>query len=189
MLADAGYEIVERKAPSIDEASDLWRLVLANEMRAGLYPLMLDKGDEMVQRTMGQMLSGIPELDRDGFLKAFARRSSVLREWQTFFAEVPLMLTSVNWIEPFRRGEDQADDFDFETFWRKVTPTIPAPILGLPGLTVPVGTAPGKPMGVQLMATRFAEPVLMAAAAVLERALGGPVAPIDPVFPAGGPVS
>ena len=60
-----------------------------------------------------------------------------------------------------------------------LSPTAAAPILGLPGLTAPVGALPGTPIGVQLIAGRFGEPALLSAAAALERAIG-PVKPVDP---------
>jgi amidase len=54
------------------------------------------------------------------------------------------------------------------------------PVLGLPGLAVPVGMAQGLPMGVQLTAARYREDLLLDAAEVLE-AHEGPRTPIDPI--------
>ena len=49
--------------------------------------------------------------------------------------------------------------------------TVPANLAGLPALSVPMGrNAEGLPLGMQLMAPRFAESVLLQAGCVLEAA-------------------
>lgn len=179
ILADAGYEVVETEIPSMTEAADLWRQVFGSEMRAGLWPLAQQHGDAKTKHSLKVLIETTPDLDRDAFLKTFARRSTLLRKWQLFFEEFPLILTAVSWRSPLPVGYDQRTDLDFEPFYRELSPTTATPILGLPGLTAPVGAAPGKPIGVQLIASRFGEPVLLSAATALERAMG-PMKPVDP---------
>jgi aspartyl-tRNA(Asn)/glutamyl-tRNA(Gln) amidotransferase subunit A len=48
--------------------------------------------------------------------------------------------------------------------------TIPAALAGLPALSLPVGAAGGLPVGGQFVGPRWAEPAVIAAAAVLEQA-------------------
>ncbi len=179
ILADAGYEVVETEIPSMTEAADLWRQVFGSEMRSGLWPLAQQHGDAKTKHSLKLLIETTPDLDRDAFLKTFARRSTLLRKWQMFFEEFPLILTAVSWRPPLPVGYDQRPDLDFEPFYRELSPTTATPILGLPGLTAPVGALPGKPIGVQLIAGRFGEPALLSAAAALERAIG-PVKPVDP---------
>jgi amidase len=179
VLADAGYEVIETAIPSMTEAADLWRQVFGSEMRAGLWPLAQQHGDAKTKHSLKLLIETTPDLDRDAFLKTFARRSTLLRKWQLFFEEFPLILTAVSWRPPLPAGYDQRPDLDFEPFYRELSPTTATPILGLPGLTAPVGAVPGKPIGVQLIAGRFGEPLLLSAAAALERATG-PMQPVDP---------
>lgn len=184
MLAEAGYEVEEVEIPSLTEAANLWRLVLGNEMRSGLQPLVEELGDAKIKRSIEVLLDGVPELDRDGFLKAFARRSTMLREWQMFLETYPLVLTATSWVLPLAVGEDQRDDLDFDEFYRQLAPTTATPILGLPGLSAPTGFEGRLPVGVHLIAGRHREDVLLDAGAVIERATGR----INPVDPAGGQV-
>lgn len=179
ILSDAGYQVEEVAIPSLTEAADLWRLVLGNEMRAGLWPLVQKYGDEKVKRSIGVLLNGVPDLDRDGFLKALAQRSTMLRKWQQFFGSYPLILTAVSWQLPYDLGEDQRHDLDFEEFYRRLAPTTATPILGLPGLSAPMGLAQSRPVGVHLIADRYREDVLLDAGAVLERA-NGRITPATP---------
>ncbi|MGR3742664.1 MAG: amidase [Pseudooceanicola nanhaiensis] len=181
MLADAGYEVVETPPPSLWEAMEFWLLVLGNEMRAGLGLLMEEHGDWKMKHSYRVLTDGIPLIeDRDGFLKAYAMRSAILRKWQLFFEEFPLLLTAVTWVKPMPAEHDVSEGLDFDWFRRVTAPMSGTPTLGLPGLTAPVGSTPGKPLGVQLVATRNGDRRLIEAGMVLERAIGRRD-PIDPV--------
>jgi amidase len=180
MLSDAGYELEEVQAPSFKELVDHWRLVLGNEMRAGLGLQMQAHGDWKMKRMLDIQLKDVPVVDsRDGMLDGLAERSRLLRKWQLFFERWPLLLTAVSWVKPMVDDLDVSDDLDIEWFYRVVAPYMGSPTIGLPGLTVPVGTVPGKPMGVQLLATRFADRRLLEAGAILERSMGK-IVPVEP---------
>ena len=58
-------------------------------------------------------------------------------------------------------------------------PMLAISALGLPGLSVPTGLVDGTPMGVQIVATRFAEELCLGAGEVIE-AWHAPGTPIDP---------
>ncbi|MBX9459329.1 MAG: amidase [Rhizobium sp.] len=183
MLADAGYEVAEVPAPSFRELVDHWRLILGNEMRGGLGLLMEAHGDWKMKRMLEIQLDGVDIIDtRDGMLDAIAHRSRLARKWQLFFEDWPLVLTAVSWVKPMIDDLDVSDDLDIEHFYKVTAPYMGTPTIGLPGLSVPVGTVPGKPMGVQLLATRFGDRTLLEAGKVLERAIGR-IVPVDPDRP------
>ncbi|WP_333827983.1 amidase [Pararhodobacter sp.] len=179
ILTTAGYSVEEVPTPSIEEAADLWRLIMVNEMRVGLGRLIAENGDPEIQYAYAAIEQGVPDLDRDGFLKALAQRSRLLRDWQLLFASHPLVLTAVAWKKPYPVGHDQTNAAQFDSYYREVGPTTMAPILGLPGISVPVRSGPGLPLGVQLLSARFGENALLAAAEVIERA-NGPLLPVTP---------
>lgn len=180
MLTDAGYDVVETPPPSLWEAMEFWMMILGNEMRAGLGPLMLEHGDWKMKRAYALLTDGIEKFeDRDGFLRAWAQRSTLLRKWQLFFEDTPLLLTAVTWAKPMVDDYDVSDDLDTDWFRRVTAPMTGTPTLGLPGLTVPVGTTLGKPMGVQLVSARHGDRRLLQAGAALERAIGT-IAPVNP---------
>lgn len=181
MLADSGYEVAEVAAPSFKELVEHWRLILGNEMRGGLGLLMEAHGDWKMKKMLKLQLDGVPVIDsRDGILDAIAHRSRLARKWQLFLESRPLVLTAVSWVKPMIDDYDVSDMVDTEYFYQVTAPYMGTPTIGLPGLSVPVGTVPGKPIGVQLLATRFGDRRLLEAGAVLERAIGR-IAPIDPM--------
>jgi amidase len=53
------------------------------------------------------------------------------------------------------------------------------PLMGLPGLTITTGLVGRVPVGVQLLAGRYREDLLLQAGAVIEAA-GVPTTPVDP---------
>ncbi|MET3598318.1 amidase [Martelella mangrovi] len=184
ILSDAGYDVVEVAPPSLWEAMEFWLLLLGNEMRAGLGLLMEEHGDWKMKQAYRVLTDGIPEIsDRDGFLKAYARRSALLRQWQLFFEEYPLVVTAVTWTRPMPAEHDVSEGLDYDWFRRATAPMSGTPTLGLPGLAAPVNTVPGRPMGVQLLAGRHQDHRLLQAGIVLERAIGQ-ILPVDPVLPA-----
>ena len=180
MLEDAGYAVEEVPIPSITEAADLWRLVMVNEMRSGLGVLIDEHGDAAIRYAYGVLADGVPDLGRTDFLKAVARRSTLLRQWQLLFSTHRIVLTAVCWKKPYPVGYDLKNAPFFDEFYKEVAPTTMAPILGLPGMAVPVRTGGGLPVGVQLLAGRFDEGALLSAAGAIERA-NGALPPVTPV--------
>jgi amidase len=185
ILADAGYEVAEVQAPSFKELVEHWRLILGNEMRGGLGLLMEAHGDWKMKKMLEMQLEGVPVIDsRDGMLEGLAERARLARKWQLFMEDWPLVLTAVSWVKPMIDDLDVSGTIDADWFYSVTAPYMGTPTIGLPGLSVPVGTVPGKPMGVQLLASRFGDRRLLEAGAVIERAIGR-IAPVDPIT-AGG---
>lgn len=179
ILSDRGYVVEEVAIPSIPEAADLWRVVMVNEMRVGLGPLIDQNGDAAIRYAYDCLSQGVPELGKADFLTTFAQRSRLLRDWQMLFDTHPVVLTATAWQRPYAVGTDLANADSFEQYYRDLSPTTALPILGLPGLSVPVVDGPGFPLGVQLIAGRFQENRLYAAGEAIERA-NGRLAPVTP---------
>lgn len=182
MLSDAGYVVEEVSSAMITTAARYWHTVLTNDMRAGLQPAIDQYGDAAIKKMSAALLAEEPDLDRDGFILAFAERSKHLRDWQMFMQDYPLILTGSSWAQPFLLAEDQMEGADISLLMRKIAPMMATPGLSLPGLSAPMGVVNGHPTGVQLIAPRYREDLLLSSGAVLERANGGPVAPVTPAF-------
>jgi aspartyl-tRNA(Asn)/glutamyl-tRNA(Gln) amidotransferase subunit A len=137
---------------------------------------------ELYSRTRGQGFG--PEVKRRILLGTYAlsagyhdqyydraqrARTRIVAEYRSAFARCDLMLLPVVPALPFRLGEKTGDPL---AMYLSDVFTLGANLAGIPGLSVPMGLAPGGlPASVQLLGPADAEPRLLRAARALE--LGG----------------
>ncbi|MEI8303754.1 MAG: amidase [Burkholderiales bacterium] len=178
-LADAGYAVSETEPPGMAQAADLWNRLVHGEARALMAPAVFAHGDAGIRQAFAWMLDQAPDLSALELMQASASRTTLLRDMLRFLAEHPLVLCPVSAELPFEQGLDTRSRGDFDRVFRAQAPLFPAATLGLPALSAPVGMAEGLPVGVQLMASRFREDLLLDAAEVLEARFPG-AGPIDP---------
>lgn len=184
-LAQAGYRIEEAEPPALQEAAHLWQLIVDNEARVTMGPLVDRLGDEAIRKAFGFMTRNTPVLTTEAYFKALARRTALIREWNAFLATYPIMLGPLSAEPPFRWGLDTSSPEGMDRIIAAQAPQFAIPLLGLPGLCVPVGGAQDDgvrlPVGVQLVAARFREDLLLDAAEVIE-ARHPCTTPIDPTW-------
>ena len=169
-LQQAGYDVQEAELPFFAEAAALWRTLTVDDSRRNIIAGVEDHGDEVMQRSQRNLLAGMAETDRDGFLDALARRQALVRSWSVFLQSHPLVLMPVSWQRPCPQDEDAGTLEQARALIDAQSPLLATAALGLPGLSVPTGMAGGVPIGVQLLAWRFREDLLLDAGQVLEEA-------------------
>src|SRR5262249_33983078 len=125
-------------------------------------------GDEAVKKVRAGNKAYAGEYDFDGYIRALARRSSILRRWRFFLKRYPLVLLPTSCMVPFPIDFDQGGNDAMRRLNEAWIPLLAISTLGLPGLAVPTGFAKGIPVGVQLVADRFQEEICFAAGEVLE---------------------
>jgi amidase len=178
-LAEAGYVVEEKEPPDFMAAVDAWRTILGTETRIGMLPMIEKYGDKAVRHMARYFDKLTPSLNLPSFGKALASRSTLLRAWMLFFEDFPLVLVPVSCEPPFPAGHDQGDDDTLDRLVTAQRAQFPPACLGLPGISVPTGIAAGLPMGVQLIAGRFREDLLLDAAEIIEARAPMPT-PLDP---------
>ena len=178
-LAEAGYVVEQKEPPDFMAAVDAWRTILGTETRIGMLPMIEKYGDKAVRHMARYFDKLTPSLNLPSFGKALASRSTLLRAWMLFFQEYPLVLVPVSCEPPFPAGHDQGDDDTLDRLVTAQRAQFPPACLGLPGISVPTGIAAGLPMGVQLIAGRFREDLLLDAAEIIEARAPMPT-PLDP---------
>ena len=87
-----------------------------------------------------------------------------------FLQTHPVLICPVSGELPFDQQSDVRSEADFLRIYEAQLTQRGLPVMGLPALAVATGTADGKPVGVQLVAGRFREDVLIAAGSDLEAA-------------------
>ena len=92
-------------------------------------------------------------------------RASIAHDFKTAFSEVDVLLTPTSPTPAFPLGERVLDPV---AMYLSDVFTVTANLAGIPGLSVPIGTVGGLPLGAQLLGPWWGENRIIAAAGALE---------------------
>jgi amidase len=178
-LAAAGYVVEEVATPSFAELAALWHRIGVPDVFGGLAAKLEQYGDDRIRHSAGLWSQLHPPRDFADYQAALAQRDAALHHWLMFLERYPLVLLPGAGEPALPVGLDLLGLEEMRRCLAAAHTQIGLPVLGTPVLAVPLGQAGGLPLGVQLMASRFREDLLLAAGEVIEAATG-PVRPIDP---------
>ena len=117
-----------------------------------------------------QMKNRIDPVSVEGLFNALQARAGIVREWQEFMQRYPVLICPISGELPFSQQQDVQSEAAFEAIMETQLTQRALPVLGLPGLAVSTGFVGKTPVGVQLIAGRFREDILIAAGADIENA-------------------
>jgi amidase len=179
-LTAAGYRVEEVLPPDAEEAARLWHAIGSNDVFRLLKPSIEEHGDDAARTSVREWLALYPATDPLAALDALARRDLLLWRWLEFFDDYPLIVLPTHCDLPPPWGEDQTREGQ-QRLLQALRVGLIAPLLGLAGLALPVGTHGGLRTGVQIVPSRFREDLALDAGEVIE-ASEGIVTPIDPTW-------
>jgi amidase len=166
-LADAGWDVVETACPPFREPAHIQTLLWLAEIRRGSSAIA-NEADPDADFVYEQMDKQYPQIDVNDFMDVLQRRVGLLREWILFLDKYPVLICPISAETPFA---DQLDVHSPEALARIMEAQLTQrglPAMGLPGLAVSTGITDGVPCGVQLVAGRYREDALFAAATEIE---------------------
>ncbi len=178
-LAAAGYQVDEVLPPDIERVVALWHRICVTDVFSGLWPLMQQVGDADGIASMGAWLGQHPATDLAGYVAALTERDAMQLRWLSWFEQWPLLITPVLCDLPPAQRSDVTAEGQLGVL-ASMRASLIAPLLGLPGLAVPVGRHGRLRPGVQIMATRWREDLCLDAGEVIEAA-EGVVGTVDPL--------
>lgn len=181
ILADAGHDVVEATPPMLEVFFGLWKRLGAFDMLLGLVPMLPQIDDAGLTRAMTTWTDTFPEPTGAMFLKALHDRDLLIRAWNAFYAEHPIVVTPMMTVPTLGRACDIDLPGGIEAIDDAGRWGINLSAIGMPALAYPVGSHDGAPTGVQITAHAWREDLLLAAGDALEASLG-PVAPVDPAW-------
>jgi amidase len=179
-LRAAGWVVEEAESPPLREPALLQAMLWLAESRRGLNAALHKEADPDASFVFAEMEAVCPMPDLNAFMDGLQKRSFFLRAWMRFFETWPVALMPVSAELPFRDQEDVESKEAFHRIMEAQLTQVGLPLMGLPGLAVTTGLVGRVPVGVQLVAGRYREDLLLTAGEAIEAA-GVPASPVDPV--------
>lgn len=177
-LQGAGYVVEEVLPPDIERGIELWHQICVTDVLGGMWPTMEKVGDPDAIAAMKAWLEVKKPVDLATYVAALTEREALLFRWMTFLQQYPLIVLPTLCDLPPKQGADTTTAGQRGVL-ESMRSALLAPLLGLPGLAVPVGSHGRLRTGVQIMAMRNREDLCLDAGEVIEAA-EGIVVPVDP---------
>ncbi len=181
-LSDRGLEVDEARPPGVADGFRLWIELFARAVTAQLREFYRGKEDQagpQVAAMLGKFDQRTDLNDRvseaEKLAAAVVERERLREKLLRWMKTTPLILAPVGSTPAFahsaRRVEVSGESI---SVWRAFSYSQTFNVFGLPSVSVPTGrSAKGLPIGVQIVGRPFAERTVLAAAEILEQALGG----------------
>jgi amidase len=180
-LAGAGLTVVEETPPGFGRAIDLWPRLFAQESTSQLRDVYGGREEEAgpVVRAVLAASEAKQSPAPDEYVGALASRDALRDALLRWMKTTPLVVAPVGSVPAFEHGARRVEVGGHHlSVFRAFGYSRAANVLGLPAVSVPAGrTREGLPLGVQLIGRPFEEEALLAAASIIEAALGGWVRP------------
>lgn len=185
-LKAAGWMVDEVDCPPLRPAVTMQLILWMAEFQ-GAGAEAVEKEDDPDAKFVFQQLQRHAARDGETSLErvlwALRERATLVRAWQAFLSEYPVVLLPVSGEPPFPDQLDVSSEAAFDRVAEAQLTQIALPVVGVPALTVTIDMDDG-PLGVQLVGPRYREDVLFQAGEIIERAR--PVTnPVDPIDSAG----
>ena len=162
-LANGGADIIELPMPeSIDTAFDDQLLIMAVEAAAFHEPMYKTRSDDYQPKLRAMLGEGLA-VDAITYSRALERRRGFIEDMRQLSARCDVLLTPST-PAPAQADRTNTGDPAFQGPWTSC---------GLPAISLPSGLSEsGLPLGIQLVASPFAEARLLSAARWCEETMG-----------------
>jgi len=188
-LEEAGLVASERLPPGISRGPQLWMALFSRAILGHLLEMYGGREEEAgtFVRFMLNSLASVPPPAIAEFVNAWAERDRLRAQLVEWMTEMPLIVAPVGASHAFEHGARRLEiEGQTLSIFRAFGYAQTFNVYGLPAVCVPAGrSTEGLPIGVQLIGRPFQEEAVLAAAFVIEEALGGWRMPPVALSPAG----
>jgi len=175
-LKDKGWSVTEIPCPPLRTPAEMQLLLWMSEMRRNGSKLVEKENDPDANFVFAEFQKHFPAPDLDGFLDLLQARAAFTREWMQFTDEYPVVMIPVSATLPFKDNLDVESSESLAKIVEAQMTQIGLPFMGIPAIAVCTGRVKQTPVGVQLVAGRYREDILFAAARDIETS----VTPVTP---------
>jgi Asp-tRNA(Asn)/Glu-tRNA(Gln) amidotransferase A subunit family amidase len=183
-LKAAGMRIEEARPPGVEHATKLWMSLFAGatgEFVRSVYVGREDEAGPLARELLGRPVEALG-VRREAESKAWAERDRLRAELLSWMETTPLLVAPVGAVPAFRHEEARRIEVGGQTLstFRAFSYAQAFNVFDLPVVCVPAGrTREGLPIGVQIVGRPREEERVLAAARIVETALGGWQPPRD----------
>ncbi len=160
-LQAQGWEIGTPSLPPFREAMELQLTLWLSEFGLGGAEAIAREADPDASFVHRELTKLAPAPTLESFMRALQSRARLARLWRGFFADWPVLLTPVSGRLPFPDHHDTSSPEAFAQVIEAQMPQIAPPFMGLPGLAVTTGRTATHPLGIQALADRGREDILL----------------------------
>jgi amidase len=176
-LSDAGLVVEQTRPPGFEQGHDLWLKLFSRASVVQLrnvYAGNEEKGGDFVRWRLATA-DDTPAPAIDDYINSWLERDRLRAELLRWMEHTPLILAPVGATPAYKNGTLKVTvaERTISTF-RAFSYSQTCNVFDLPAVVVPAGhSIEGLPIGVQIIGRPFAEEMVLAAAAIVEEALGG----------------
>jgi amidase len=178
-LRDAGWTVEEVDCPPMRRAAAINACLWMAETQLGAGDLLSREGEADSQFVFARMSEDAGKVGFRSLMEALQARAGLVRQWELFLRDFPVVLCPVSGDLPFDQQLDVSSDAAFARVFEAQLTQRAIPAIGVPALSVATGAANGRPVGVQLIGSRYREDILFAAGRDIESS-GSAVRVADP---------
>lgn len=172
-LADHGWTVAPVAVPDLEASARDWATLITTDFHVTNRATMLELGSPAIAGMLDVFDQMGPPVDLAGMYAVLARRAAQLRAWQRLLVEdVDVVVLPVAMEPAWGAADDTTSRVRLEAIFAANTPLVAFNFLGLPVAAQPTGVVNSRPVGVQIVARRFAEHVALDAAETIESVLG-----------------
>lgn len=174
-LSVAGCEVEEARPPGVERGPEVWATLFSRAVRGFVRQTYAGREDLRGPAARSLLEREPPAMSLEDYFAAWLERDRLRAELIGWMKRRPLVVAPVGSVAAFEHGARRVEVGGrtlslFRAFGYSQTFNA----YGLPAVSVPAGrTREGLPVGVQIVGPPRAEPLLLAAARAVERALGG----------------
>ena len=183
VLRDAGLEVDQAEPPGVSQGLRLWFELFSKSVNSQLVDFYRGRESEAGSQ-VAAMLARAGEKgigmaakvdDAEQLAKAIVERQRLRDDLLRWMKMTPLLIAPVGGTCAWPHGARRVDvGGESISVWRAFSYSQAFNVFGLPSVTVPAGQSrEGLPIGVQIVGRPQAERVVLAAASIVERGLGG----------------
>ena len=166
-LQDHGWHIDTPTLPPLQEVVQQQLTLWMAEFALGGADALIRENDPDALFVHSQLAQRAAAPTLENVLKSLQSRARFARLWRVFLTDYPLVLLPVSAELPFPDHFDVQSESSFARVLAAQLTQIAPPFMGLPGLTLTTGRTKTHPIGIQLLADRGREDILLDAADLL----------------------